>query len=107
MIKPDAQKYLSDIRALLSKYEADSDRIFSYAVLDAELSDFSLANAYLLGLDLRAICTEEEVEVVRVFLSTVSDETKPAWLGVVRAVPRSGEREEGIAQLQLDASRRI
>jgi predicted nucleotidyltransferase len=98
-------KDLSDIRALMSKYEADSDRIFSDAVLDAQLSDFSLANAYLLGLDLRHICTEEEIEVVRAFLVTVSDDTKPAWLGFVRAAPRPGERSEDIARLQLDAFR--
>lgn len=49
----------SDIRSLMSRYEADSDRLFSDAVLDAKLSDFSLANAYLLGLDLRSMYTEE------------------------------------------------
>lgn len=98
-------KDLFDIRALLSKYEADSDRVFSDAVLDAQLSDFSLANAYLLGLDLRSICTEEEVETVRKFLSIVSDDTKPAWLGFVRAAPRPGERSEEIAQLQINTFR--
>jgi predicted nucleotidyltransferase len=99
-------KDLSDIRSLMSRYEADSDRLFSDEVLDAELSDFSLANAYLLGLDLRYICDEEEVEVVRTFLSTVSDDTKPAWLGFVRAAPRPGERSEEVAQLQLNAFRK-
>jgi predicted nucleotidyltransferase len=64
----------------MSRYEADSDRLFSDAVLEAKLSDFSLANAYLLGLDLRSICNDEEVEVVLTFLSTVGDDTKPAWL---------------------------
>lgn len=98
-------KDLTDIRALLSKYEADSDRIFSDEVLDASLSDFSLANAYLMGADLRAICTEEEVEVVRTFLVTVSDDTKPVWLGFVRAATRPGERSEDTARLQLDAFR--
>jgi predicted nucleotidyltransferase len=87
----------TNIRTLLSKYEADSDRIFSDAVLDAKLSDFSLASAYLLGLDLRSICTEEESGTVRKFLSIVSDDTKPAWLGFVRAAPRPGERSEEIA----------
>jgi predicted nucleotidyltransferase len=99
-------KDLSDIRSLMSRYEADSGRLFSDAVLDAKLSDFSLANAYLLGLDLRSMCTEEEVEVVRTFLSTVSDETKPAWLGYVRAAPRLGERSEESAQLQLNVFRK-
>jgi predicted nucleotidyltransferase len=98
-------KDLSDIRALLSKYEADSERLFSDAVLDASLSDFSLANAHLLGVDLRAICTEEEIEVVHTFLMTVSDDTKPAWLGFVRAAPRPGERSEEVARLQLDTFR--
>jgi predicted nucleotidyltransferase len=98
-------KDLTDIHALLSKYEADSDRLFSDAVLDASLSDFRLANAYLLGLDLRAICDEEEVEVVCRFLSTVSDDTKPAWPGFVKAAPRYGEQPEEVARLQLDAFR--
>ncbi|MEW6131470.1 MAG: nucleotidyl transferase AbiEii/AbiGii toxin family protein [Acidobacteriota bacterium] len=99
-------KDLPDIRALLSMYETDSDRLFSDEVLDANLPDFSLANAYLLGLDLKSICTEEEVEVVRAFLSIVSDDTKPAWLGFVRAAPRPGGRSEEVAQMQLNAFRK-
>ena len=67
---------------------------------------FSLANAYLLGLALQTICTEEEVEVVRTFLSTIGDDTKPAWLEFVRAAPGPGERSEEIARLQLDAFRK-
>jgi hypothetical protein len=37
-------------------------------VLDAALEDYGLAPAFLLGLDLRALCTNEEVAIVRAFL---------------------------------------
>ena len=49
----------------------------------------AVANAYLLGLDLRSICIDEEVGTVRKFLAIVSDDTKPAWLGFVKAAPQS------------------
>ena len=44
-------KDLQDIRVVLARYEADTDRLFSDAVFDAELPDFEGANAFLLGLD--------------------------------------------------------
>jgi predicted nucleotidyltransferase len=48
-------KDLLDIRSMLASYEEDSERIFSDEVLDAKLADFSLANAFLLGMDLRIL----------------------------------------------------
>jgi predicted nucleotidyltransferase len=54
-------KDLEDIRGLLVEYEADSERIFSDVVLEAGLEDVGLAPAFLIGLDLRALCNDEEV----------------------------------------------
>ena len=52
-------KDLDDIRGPLVQYEADSDRLFSDVVIDAGLQDYGLAPAFLLGLDLRALCTDD------------------------------------------------
>lgn len=48
-------KDLQDIRLILRSYEEKTDRIFSDAVFAAELPDFEFVNAFLLGLDLRAL----------------------------------------------------
>lgn len=93
-------KDLFHIRALLSKYQADSDRVFTEAITDAGL-EYSLASAFLLGLDLRELCTEEEMELVRRFVALVSDEDKSAWWAFVKASPRSSERDEEAARAQL------
>lgn len=98
----ERRKDLPDIRSLLSKYEGKSDRLFNEEVLDAGLSDFSLANAFLLGLDLRALCTEDEVIRVREFISSVGDEDRPDWMWFVQAA-RSGARDEEFARSQLDS----
>lgn len=97
------KKDLPDIRGLLSRYEAKSDRLFDEVVFDAELTDFSLANAFLLGLDLHELCDEDEVSVVRKFVSYVRDEAQSAWMPFVLAAPRSVERNEETARSQLDA----
>lgn len=91
-------KDLPHIRALLSRYEGDSDRAFTEA--PAEL-DYSLASAFLLGLDLRELCTEAENELVRRFIALVGDEDKSPWWAFVKASRRSGEQEEGVARDQL------
>jgi predicted nucleotidyltransferase len=96
-------KDLLDIRSMLLSYEEDSERIFSDAVLDAKLADFSLANAFLLGMDLRSLCNLDELLVVREFVKTVEDESKPAWMAFVRSAPNVGERNEEQARLQLEA----
>ena len=90
------QKDLSDIRALMSRYEADSDRLFSETAAHEGL-DFSLANSFLLGADMNGICSEEERDVVRRFVAELRDESKPAWMAFVKAAAGSLERNEHTA----------
>jgi len=52
-------KDLDDIRGLPVQSDADRDRVFSDVVMDAALQDYGLAPAFLLGRDLRALCTDE------------------------------------------------
>jgi hypothetical protein len=61
------------IRGLLTQYEADSERLFSDVVIDAGLADFGLARAFLLGIDLRGLCTLEEAGIVNAFLAAMND----------------------------------
>jgi hypothetical protein len=95
-------KDLLDIRSMLFLYEEDSERIFSDVVLDANLTDFSLANAFLVGIDLRSLCTLDELVVVREFVKAIRDEAKPAWPAFVRAAPNAGESAEEQARAQFD-----
>jgi predicted nucleotidyltransferase len=66
-------KDLGGIRGLLTQYEADSERVFSDVVIDAGLADFGLVPAFLLGIDLRALCTPEEVGIVNAFLAAMNE----------------------------------
>jgi predicted nucleotidyltransferase len=93
---------LDDIRDLLCEYEADSDRIFSEEFRDARIKEYSLANAFLLGRDLRTLCTGEEIEVVSRFIALVGDEDKPIWWDFVKAGHHPGEREDETAREQLE-----
>ncbi len=61
-------KDLQDIRTVLRRYEQDSDRLFSDAVFDADLPNFEFANAFLLGLDMRALATGDDGRFVEAFL---------------------------------------
>ena len=61
-------KDLQDIRIVLRRYEQEGDRLFSDAVFDAELPDFEFANAFLFGLDMRALATGADVGFVEEFL---------------------------------------
>jgi len=96
-------KDLDDIRGLLVQYEADSDRVFSDVVLDAALTDYGLAPAFLMGIDLRALCRDDEVIVVHAFLDAM-DEDNPAWMSFVRA-RGIGDHVEEYARAQLDTFR--
>jgi predicted nucleotidyltransferase len=91
-------KDLPHIRALLSRYEGDSNRVFTEPHPGL---DYSLASAFLLGIDLRRLCTEEETAVVHGFIARVGDENKSPWWAFVKASHRSGEREEEVARNQL------
>ena len=53
---------------VLRRYEQEGDRMFSDAVFDAELPDFEFANAFLLGLDIRAMATPADARFVEQFL---------------------------------------
>jgi predicted nucleotidyltransferase len=93
-------KDLNHIRALLSRYEADTDRLFTDAITDAG-TEYDLANAFLLGRDLRALCTDEEVQAVRQFIAAVGDEDKALWWAFVRAGRQRGEPAEETSRAQL------
>lgn len=97
-------KDLDDIRGLLVQYEVDSERLFSDMVIDAALKDYGLAPAFLLGLDLRALCTDEEVLIVHAFLDAMGEDN-PAWMSFVRA-RGVGDHVEEDARAQLEAFRR-
>jgi predicted nucleotidyltransferase len=79
-------KDLADLRQLWRRYERSSDRLFCDEVFGAELPDIGLAGAFLLGLDLRVLCTREEVALVRSFLNQAGElrnqtglEIEPTW----------------------------
>jgi len=62
-------KDLVDLRRLLGRYERESDRLFSDAVFKAELTDIEFAGAFLLGVDVRAIATSDDRDIIARFLS--------------------------------------
>jgi predicted nucleotidyltransferase len=97
-------KDLEDIRGLLVEYEADSERVFSDIVLDADLEDYGLAPALLMGLDLRALCNDEEVRIVHSFLEAMTEHS-PTWMTFVRA-RGVGDHVQEDARKQLVTFRR-
>ncbi len=96
-------KDLTDLRELLTLYEADTDRIFSDEVFFAELADVNLASAFLLGLDLKLLVSERERLVVEQFLRLISDEAKREFSEFVRAASLFSARDEDTARKQLAA----
>ena len=70
------RKDLLDLTELLRRYEAKSDRIFSDEVFAAELKDIDYASAFLLGMDVGTIATDEQVGILTAFFQTqsISDE---------------------------------
>jgi len=66
------------------------------------LTDVGLANAFLLGVDLRGLCTMDELAVVHEFIKTIRDEASPAWPAIVRAAYAT-QRDEDLARAQVDA----
>jgi hypothetical protein len=73
-------------------------------VIDADLEDYGLAPAFLMGLDLRALCKEEETRIVHGFLAEMNEE-HPAWMAFVPA-RGVGDHVEEDARKQLDTFRR-
>lgn len=59
-----------DVAELFRRYEETSGRIFSDEVFSAELEDIEYANAFLLGLDVGAMATGEEKEILEAFVRT-------------------------------------
>jgi predicted nucleotidyltransferase len=96
-------KDLPDIRSLLQRYKEDSDLLFGDEIIEADLSDFSLAPAFLMGMHLRQLCTAEETTLVLNFFENL-DEIKPAWMPFVRA-RAFGDDPEKEAHAQLKAFR--
>lgn len=99
----ERERDLQDLRGILSHYEEGSDRLLSDQVHAANLSDFSLNSAFLLGVDLASLGTAEEADVVETFLSRVSNETDALWMLFVRAGVQAVDRVEDAARLQLAA----
>jgi hypothetical protein len=56
----------------------------SGVVLDAKPEDFDMANAFLLGFDPVALCTDEEAQIVPNFIAAL-DEEKPVRVRFVRS----------------------
>lgn len=73
-------------------------------MFDAELEDYELAPAFLMGIDLRASCTEEEVHVVRAFLDSMKEDSPP-WIAFVQA-RGFGDHVEDDARKQLESFRK-
>ena len=64
-------KDVRDIRLMLRRYLHDSDELFSDEVFDAELPDFSLANAFLLGRDVGRLAGFHDTPVIEKFIDRV------------------------------------
>jgi hypothetical protein len=64
-----------------------------------------MAPAFLLGLELRALCRADEVTIVIAFLEAMDDEDNPGWMSFVRA-RGVGDHVEEDAPAQLDTFRR-
>jgi predicted nucleotidyltransferase len=64
-------KDLTDLGDLFRSYEQDSERLFSDKVFEAQLADIEFAGAFLLGTDLRAIATMDDLQIVQKFIQRV------------------------------------
>jgi hypothetical protein len=72
-------------------------------VIDAALQDFGLAPAFLMGLDLHALCADDDAQIVYTFLDAMN-EVNPAWMALVRA-RGGGDNIEEDARAQIDTFR--
>ena len=95
------QKDLRDLVALMRSYEEDGERRFSDEVLDVGV-DYQESGAYLLGRDLRALCTgEDEEDAVDRFLERVcnADFHVPVAIGGVGSGDANRPYARGFAAL--------
>jgi predicted nucleotidyltransferase len=95
-------KDLLDFRSLMRRYESDSERIFSDAVFRADLPDVEFASAFLLGLDLRVIATEEDLSLVNSFTDQMMSLADSA-VGSASADDEWASRDTSHFQQQLSA----
>ena len=80
MDRPDQRrKDLKDFREIAERYEAETVRMFSAEVQAAELGDFSLGSAFLLGADLQELCNADEMHIVMRFLELIENENNRYW----------------------------
>lgn len=97
-------KDLEDIHGLLRFYERDSDRIFSDAVFDAQLSDVEFVPAFLLGTDSARLCRPKELALIERFLERSSDPSSIEFGKFLRHEGLAEPSEERL-KMRLDAFR--
>jgi predicted nucleotidyltransferase len=97
-------KDLEDLHGLLRFYERDSERMFSDAVFDAQLSDVEFVPAFLLGADLAALCRLPDRALVDSFLSTISDRSSREFAKLLRYESLVEPSEERLS-MRLEAFR--
>lgn len=97
-------KDLEDIHGLLRFYERDSERIFSNAVFDAELSDIEFVPAFLLGTDSAQLCGPREQTLIERFLERSSDPSSTEFGKLLRYEGLVEPPEERL-KARLDALR--
>jgi predicted nucleotidyltransferase len=95
-------KDLLDFRSLLRRYERDSERIFSDEVFQANLPDVEFAGAFLLGLDLQAIATKEDLSLVNSFVGQMMN-LKDSVVGPPSVDDDWATREASRFHMQLSA----
>ena len=94
------RKDLDDLREMFTRYEAESDRVFSEVVFEAELTDIEFAGAFLLGRDVRAIASQEDSSLVVSFLDRLQGDEMDD------EADDHGDREELRLQRQMFAFRK-
>jgi predicted nucleotidyltransferase len=104
----ERQRDLEDLRGILTQYEEGSDRLFLDEVQAANLPDFGLTNAFLLGVDLHALFSAKEAAVVETFGARVSNEAEALWIpfaqGVKWVIASKMRRVCNSAHLREDSS---
>lgn len=106
----ERERDIRDVGELLKRYERDNDdRRFSDEIIDRQI-EYGSVGAFLLGMDLGAMCSETERVVVAGFVAEVNDETSRAYIFLKRArlgfhdddewEPREEELKSEIAMLE-------